>query len=215
MEKRYKHPRIKHLPWSPGRSRDDQIMEDVRSFVGQAVVVTEKMDGENTTMYRDGIHARSLTWNRHASRSWVSKLWSEIAWLIPEGLRICGENLYAQHSIRYEDLPSYFLVFSIWEGDECLPWGATKTISRELGLVCVPEICTCPWVALLEHSLRKRDNVPGTEGYVVRLARGFTMDEFPQAVGKWVREDHVQTEEHWMTQPVLPNGLLRKGCNAN
>ena len=112
MERRYKHPRILHLPWSPGISRDDKVLDDPSIFVDKQVVVTEKMDGENTTFYKDGLHARSVNSGSHPSRSWVKDLHARMAWRIPEGIRICGENLYAKHSIHYTDLPSYFLVFS-------------------------------------------------------------------------------------------------------
>jgi hypothetical protein len=35
------------------------------------------------------------------------------------------------------------------------------------------------------------------EGYVVRLADSFTADNFQHSVAKFVREDHVQTDEQW------------------
>jgi hypothetical protein len=35
------------------------------------------------------------------------------------------------------------------------------------------------------------------EGLVVRLAREFTTAEFAESVFKWVRHNHVQTDEHW------------------
>ena len=59
-----KFPKISHLPWSEGvDEQTDRVLshEDVvESFQGRDVVVTEKMDGENTSMYRDYVHARSL-----------------------------------------------------------------------------------------------------------------------------------------------------------
>jgi hypothetical protein len=45
------------------------------------------------------------------------------------------------------------------------------------------------------------------EGYVVRLAREFHIEEFELAVGKYVRTNHVTTDQHWMHQQVYPNGL--------
>ena len=58
---RIKYPRTPHFPWSPGATDDDKILQDLSVFDKQPVVITEKMDGENTTIYADGyIHARSL-----------------------------------------------------------------------------------------------------------------------------------------------------------
>jgi hypothetical protein len=39
------------------------------------------------------------------------------------------------------------------------------------------------------------------------LASGFPFDDFQNAVAKWVRTDHVQSEEHWMHKAVVPNKL--------
>ena len=110
----YKYPRTPHLPWSQGASADDSLLKDSKLFEGQEVVITEKMDGENTTMYPDHIHARSIDSRHHPSRTWVKSLHGSIAHLIPQGWRLCGENLYAQHSIAYEGLKSYFYLFSVF-----------------------------------------------------------------------------------------------------
>lgn len=68
-----KYPRTYHLPWSPGLTDDDRMLPSTKVFEGKQVVVTEKMDGENTTMYRDYMHARSLEEEHHESRCWVKK----------------------------------------------------------------------------------------------------------------------------------------------
>lgn len=104
---RIKYPRTPHLPWSPGASLDDTRMADVRTFEGQEIVVTEKLDGENTTLSRDGLHARSLGPRPHPSRDWVKGLQGRIGYRIPGGWRLCGENLYARHSLAYEALEAY------------------------------------------------------------------------------------------------------------
>lgn len=45
------------------------------------------------------------------------------------------------------------------------------------------------------------------EGAVLRLADSFGYDEFNQSVMKFVREGHVQTDDHWMHQAIVPNKL--------
>ena len=54
-----KYPRTPHLPTSPGLTNDDRIIKDLSLLERSQVVITEKMDGENTTISRDYIHARS------------------------------------------------------------------------------------------------------------------------------------------------------------
>ena len=122
-----KYPRTYHVPWSPGMHDDDRMSKDMSAIENaDEVVVTVKMDGENSSLCRDRIHARSIESGDHPSRHWVKNLWSRIRYDIPEGWRICGENLQAKHSIGYEDLPSLFLGFSVWNDHNiCLSWDET------------------------------------------------------------------------------------------
>ena len=109
-----KYPRTPHLPWSPGATNDDKILKDTSHFDGQYIVVTEKRDGECITIYPDHIHARSLDSKDHYSRHYVKAIHASIKALIPEGWRICGENLHYTKSLYYDNLIDFFEVFSIW-----------------------------------------------------------------------------------------------------
>lgn len=214
-----KYPRTHHLPWSPGLTKDDRVMEYVKDhrygktvrlpLDGLAVVVTEKMDGENTTMYRDGLHARSIDGRNHPSRNWVKNLHASIKHEIPDGWRICGENLYAKHSIHYTSLPSYFMVFSIWdERNVCLGWEDTKAYADILGLATVREIYTGIFDEQKIRALMTPGKEPeGTEGYVVRSYTEFPYSQFRFKVAKYVRENHVQTHGHWMRSRLELNTL--------
>lgn len=201
-----KYPRTPHLPWSPGASDDDIFRWDVSNFEGREVVVTEKRDGENTTMYRDHIHARSVDSRHHPSRNWVKQLQGRIGHLLPEGWRVCGENLYAEHSLRYTDLGSYFEVFSVWnDQNACLDWDTTVEWCELLGLEHVPVWYRGPWN---EETIRGLAvDTSRQEGYVVRTAEGFRHADFREHIAKWVRSNHVTTDEHWMHREVVPNEL--------
>src|SRR5687767_9073161 len=96
-----KYGRTMNLPWSGSESSDDVWLGSASHFMGRYVVVTEKIDGENTTMYNDYIHARSIdsAHSHHESRSYVKQLHGQIKREIPEGFRIVGENVYAKHAI--------------------------------------------------------------------------------------------------------------------
>ena len=93
--KYYKYPRTYHLPWSPGINDDDKVISNINIFRDHEVVITEKLDGENSSLYSDYIHARSIDGRHHWSRDWVKNFHSKICWEIPQGFRVCGENLYA------------------------------------------------------------------------------------------------------------------------
>ncbi|MER7755080.1 RNA ligase family protein [Kitasatospora sp. NPDC097643] len=203
---RVHYPRTPHLPWSPGATADDVRAGDLSALAGEEVVVTEKLDGENTTLYQDGLHARSLDSAHHPSRAWVKGLQSRIGTRIPAGWRICGENLFARHSIPYTDLDGWFQGFSVWtDQDRCLDWDDTVRFLRRLG-VPAPRVL---WRGRYdERALRAlRLDTERQEGYVVRTVEGFARGEFGRRVAKWVRPHHVRTDTHWMHAAVVENGL--------
>ena len=209
MEERIKYPRTPHLPWSLGATGDDRwaLEECLANLRRGEVVVTEKMDGENTTFYRDGLHARSLESTRHPTRAFVQGLQAKVGYSIPEGFRICGENVYARHSISYRGLPGYFLVFSAWDRDTCLSWHETEEWAELLDLPVVPVLYRGPWnetaIRALYHEPREKER----EGYVVRAAGSFELWEFGLSMAKFVRSGHVETDEHWLRQAIVPNAL--------
>ena len=204
---RYKYPRTFHLPWSEGCTSDDKKLAGSDHFIGQQVVITEKMDGENTTIYHDHVHARSLDGSHHWSRSRVKELQSRL-YDLPEDLRICGENLYAKHSIKYDNLVDYFQVFGIWSNEECLSWKDTVEWAEILGLKTVPVLYSGVYSYPIIKEIQSKMDFSRNEGYVVRLADSFRMKDFSKSVAKYVRANHVQTDEHWMTAAPETNTLV-------
>jgi len=206
-----KYPRTYHVPWSEG-TEDDKTLPDDSNFHGKEVVVTIKMDGENTTWYRDYIHARSINSGSHESRDWVKGLWSQKAWQLSEGMRICGENLYAQHSVHYNNLPSYFMVFSVWYKLRCLSWEETLFYSQLLDLDMVP---------VMYHGIYDREQImeiyekkfkgSGCEGFVIRLTNEFNYGQFRKCVAKFVdpkfRMLVNNAHGHWISKKIIPNKL--------
>jgi hypothetical protein len=212
---RVKYPRTRHLPNSPGATSDDVYLGDLSALAAGEVVLTEKMDGENTTIGPDYVHARSVDSRAHESRTWVRALAGRIGPELPAGMRVCGENLYARHSIGYHELASYFLVFNIWQDEVCLDWDSTQEWAGLLGLDCVPVLHrgAFPGPEGLERLWRSAREAGSSEGFVVRVARSFRRDEFGTHLAKWVRPAHVQTDQHWMSSEVIPN-RLRPGPSA-
>jgi hypothetical protein len=199
-----KYQRTYHCPWSQGMHDDDRMHPDMSSFDGEEVLVSTKLDGENTSMYHDYIHARSIDGRSHPSRGWVKGFHAQIAADIPPGWRICGENMYAEHSIRYTNLDTYFYGFSIWnEKNVCLSWDETLEWFNLLGIMPVPilyrgiydeEKIKKLWSQDQWDSIRKTCTIP--------YAR------FKYDYAKFVRNGHVQTTKHWMYgQPLIKNGL--------
>jgi hypothetical protein len=210
-----KYGRTFHLPWSPGAHDDDKTLTDCSQFEGEEVVISVKMDGENTSGYFDGhVHARSIDSRGGEDRAWVKQfLVNNVCFNLPEGWRVCGENLWAEHSIHYDDLPSYFLGFSIWnEQNVCLSWDDTLDWFAMLDITPVHVLYRGTWD---EKAIRAACDLTidewGTrEGYVVRKARAFTYGQFKSSVAKYVRAGHVQTTKHWRAgRSFTPNQLVK------
>ncbi|MFD0024339.1 RNA ligase family protein [Streptomyces sp. NPDC058382] len=202
------YPRTPHLPWSPGAASDDVRITDLAALSGSQVVVTEKLDGENTTLYADGLHARSPDSAHHPSRARVKALQGRVGPRVPAGWRICGENVFARHSIPYDELAGHFYGFSVWDGDTCLAWDETVAFLRDLGIPTPPVLWRGVFDARAERTLRAlRLDTGRQEGYVVRPAGEFPAAAFGRRVAKWVRPGHVRTDTHWMHAAVVENTL--------
>jgi len=77
-----------------------------------------------------------------------------------------------------------------------------------LGLKAVRVLYRGPWDRQKLIDLAGSIDRGQCEGYVARVARRFRAHEFSRVVGKFVRKNHVQTSEHWMSGPVIPNKLI-------
>jgi len=210
FSKYVKYQRTYHLPWS-NLLKDDRMLKDDHHFHGKRVIASLKMDGENTTIYSDYMHARSLEPSYHESRNWVKGLAGNTGYLLDEDMRICGENLYAEHTVTYDDLPTYFMMFSIWNENTCMSWDDTVEYASILGIETVPVFYDGIYdvekiIAAFEPFRLKN------EGYVIRIADEFKYIDFRRSIAKFVRPEFREKlnnndEGHWMSKKVIPNKL--------
>lgn len=209
---RVKYPRTNHLAWSPGMNGDDRLIPSMDAFVGRRVIVTEKIDGENSTIGQSYTHARSVNSGGHPSRNLLKAFASKFQHDIPDGWRLCGENAYAVHSIAYDDLPHHFLGFSVWDDrNECLSWDDTLLYFDLLGIKSVPVLYDGIYDEKIIRGLWSEDRRDVTEGYVLRVADSFPFRDFRKCVAKFVRANHVAPNQHnWAMQAVVPNGFREK-----
>lgn len=204
-----KYGRTFHLPISLGATSDDKTMSSLDALRVDDLVITEKMDGENTTIHSQGTHARSPDSRYHPSRDWLKAFAAGISPLLADNERIVGENLYAQHSISYDALPSFFMGFSWIIGNDIQPWDATVLRLEELGIVPVKVLYRGPFSEGLFKGMADQLDLETQEGFVVRDAAGFSEIEMPNRMGKYVRANHVQSEKHWMHSELIPNRLAK------
>lgn len=134
--------------------------------------------------------------------------WATIRSEIPERWRMCGENLFARHSIGYDDLKSFFYGFSVWnEENLCLAWDETLEWFGLVGIVPVPVLFDGTFDEKAIRRLWDPSKADRVEGYVVRVAGSFPFQDFSRSVAKFVRKNHVKTNEHWMHSQIFPNRL--------
>ena len=121
-----------------------------------------------------------------------------------------GEWCFAVHSIEYVGLPAYFHIFGVRDDVHryWIPWREVEEIADSLNLPTVPVlekfVASEPRLQKIVEQHARAPSIygPVREGVVVRPELGFVDAEFPVLVGKWVREDHVQTDDHWAHGPL-------------
>lgn len=222
----FKYPRTFHLPYSETITDDDKRLKaDDHFYEMSEVVVSEKMDGQNQTIYSDGYyHARSIDGHGKKWDNWLKQYIQSWHYNIPNGWRVCGECLFAKHSIDYH-FPNdghLFQVFSIYDDrNVCLSYEQTWMWCDLLGLKEVPIIYVGKYD---KNKILKRFNEYKSlqehevEGFVIRNIDEFKYEDFSKNVGKYVRANHVQIDEHW-TKNWKPNKVdlwkNRRGCIFN
>lgn len=211
-----KYPRTPHLPWSQGAISDDSTLSSLTCFYGKEVVVTEKLDGENTSMTNLKVWARSLDSIHHPSRHWIKAYHSSISHHIPPNMQIAGESLYASHSILYTQLPSYFVAFSVFYNGSVLHWDDVCEYCfligsySEFSMPIAPILYRGIWNEDVVKSCYTGQSLLGgeQEGYVVRLVEGFAVTEFSNNVAKFVRTNHVApNSKHGRNTTLILNKL--------
>jgi len=142
MEESTKYSRTLHFPISKGTTSDDRILSagylDIVSKMN--LIVTEKLDGQNDCLKKDGVFARSHT--APSAHPWDKPLWDR--WnLIKNDLKdleIFGENMYGIHSVAYSKLESFYYVFAVREKGVWLSWEEVKFYAAMLDFPVVPEL---------------------------------------------------------------------------
>ena len=143
MNPSQKYSRSLHAHISLGTTSDDRFMPAgyVAAFAAkEALVLTEKLDGQNNCFNRHGVFARShAAPTQHPWDKPFIERWQHIKGDLDD-LELFGENLYGIHSIAYHRLESYFYVFAVRQGVRWLSWDEVKFYAALFDLPTVPEL---------------------------------------------------------------------------
>jgi ATP-dependent RNA circularization protein (DNA/RNA ligase family) len=220
----FRFPHTPHIAWlGEGVPRDDKVLSspEVSALLSHEVVVEEKLDGANLgiSISPEGI---LRTQNRgqylvepHAGQfralsSWLKAREDALFEALGENLILFGEWCAARHSLEYDRLADWLLVFDVYDRKVQLFWCSSRrnALANQLGLKVVPKVFSGKTtLESLKESLQKHPSAfrKGTmEGEVVRSES----EEWLNERAKLVRPDFTQAiGDHWSNRKIEWNRL--------
>jgi len=212
-----KYPSTPYLPFSESIGNP---ITNIKLLLGMPLLVTIKMDGSNACITKDKIAARNGQYADHTSFDLLKTEHIYKRSTIPENLQVFGEWLYAKHSIHYKDnlsLSSRFQIFNIYDVNlRCfLGWDEVKDIAKCIDYPTVPIVAEnisieneWEFTSTLSRMARKVIE-SGHEGIVIRPMIPFHYGHFEICTGKYVRANHVQTDNHWKDMHIVKNEVKK------
>ncbi|MGH8121684.1 MAG: RNA ligase family protein [Rudaea sp.] len=220
----FRFPHIPHLAWSgDGKPRDDKVLSSTEAqiLLSHEVVVEEKLDGANLG-FSVGPDAKLRAQNRGAYlqapyqgqfarvRSWLAQHEEALRPALGEQLIAFGEWCAAKHSLDYDKLPDWWLLFDIYDRHEGRFWSTVRRndFARQLNLTVVPQqqygrlnLAQLEELLLTEGSRCRRGHM---EGLVVRQEGKNWLTKR----AKLVRQEFTQAiSEHWRNRVIEWNIL--------
>lgn len=153
-------PKTFHLPYQP-KDDGDRVAttKEIDKLLSNKFVVEEKVDGANTgicllegnpivrgrTKFIRKSNLKSTTSNKQFARiwNWIYDNIDKFNKLNELGsYSVYGEWLLAQHGMKYEQLPSYFIAFDVYDYEErvYIPSNKTREILDQCEFDIVPKL---------------------------------------------------------------------------
>ena len=215
-------PHTPHLVWlGAGKPRDDKVLTPTEAgdLLKRPVVVEEKLDGANLgislgpkgvlrVQNRGQYLIPPYTGQFSRVVSWLAPRQSELSEALGDTLILFGEWCAARHSLDYERLPDWLLVFDVFDRAEERFWSTRRRdkLVTTLGLASVPRLLEG------QTSVEKLKKLVGEqsssyrkgplEGVVVRQESS----EWLESRAKVVRGNFTQSiTEHWSRSELVWN----------
>lgn len=224
----FRFPQTPHIAWlASGTPRDDKVLSpaEATALLASDVAVEEKLDGANLgfSLSPEGeLRAQNRGQYLHTPHAgqfarlpdWLAvhggTLHTVLAQHAGAGLMLFGEWCAARHSLDYDQLPDWFLLFDVYERATGRFWSSARrnALAAQCGLATVPTLeqgrCTLDKLKNLLNNYSSRYR-PGTlEGVVIRQESA----DWCEARAKLVRADFTQTiTEHWSRRRLEWNRL--------
>ncbi|AQV92283.1 DNA ligase [Cupriavidus necator] len=156
MKDLFRFPHTPHLAWlGDGEPRDDKVLSprEARELLAGDVVVEEKLDGANLgfSVSAEGkLQAQNRSHYLVAPyagqfsrlRSWMPTHEEHLIEALGADLIAFGEWCAARHSLTYEHLPDWWLLFDVYDRSEQRFWSTARRNrwAVDLGVSTVPTL---------------------------------------------------------------------------
>lgn len=228
----FRFPHTPHIAWlNQGSPRDDKVLSssEVSALLDGPVVVEEKLDGANLgfSFSTDGnLRAQNRGAYLHAPYSgqfsrleqWIAMHEERFFDVIHEDLIIFGEWCAARHSLDYNKLPDWWLLFDVYDRRQHRFWSTKRrdALAAKLQLATVPSLLkqnvTLDTLKELVATQRSGFRDGPLEGVVVRQED----DNWLLARGKLVRAEFTQAiETHWRNRSIEWNRVFFTADSAD
>ena len=232
----FRFPHTPNIAWlAEGTPRDDKVLSptEATELLNADVVVEEKLDGANLGFsLSPGSELRAQNRGQyllapHAGQfarlpEWLllhgDKLRAALAAQPCAGLMLFGEWCAARHSLGYDHLPDWFLLFDVYERSQGRFWSTPRrnALAVTLGLATVPQLLkgrfTLPQLTDALSSQHSQFRQGTLEGVVIRRESA----QWCEARAKLVRPDFTQTiGEHWSRRRIEWNRLGRAAAQGS
>lgn len=226
----FRFPHTPHLAWlGPGTPRDDKVLatDEAVALLAGEVAVEEKLDGANlgVSLAEDGtLRFQNRGQYLHPPfagqfqrlGSWIAAHEYALRSHMPPGLIVFGEWCAARHSVAYDRLPDWWVVFDVYNLAEqrFVSTARRDALAARLNLEVVREVSrertTLADLTSRLRAERSRYRAGPIEGFVIRKETS----DWLLARAKLVHPEFVQgIGEHWRRRRIEWNRLEHGATN--
>jgi len=219
MSEFFRFPNTPHLLWlGQGLPRDDKILsnQEIATLLQDEVLIEEKLDGANLGISLDNQNElRAQNRGQYLPQPFSGQFSRLNSWLGQHGeilkqtltpeLILFGEWCAARHSLDYNQLPDWFLLFDVYDRKAGKFWSVERrnALAQALNFTTVPllkrtRITRDQLVQLLDDTQSRYRNGK-VEGIVIRSDSPLWCENR----AKLVNREFVQAiEDHWRSRAI-------------
>ncbi|WP_292974960.1 RNA ligase family protein [Nitrosomonas sp.] len=219
MSEFFRFPNTPHLLWlGQGLPRDDKILsnQEIATLLQDEVLIEEKLDGANLGISLDSQNElRAQNRGQYLPQPFSGQFSRLNSWLGQHGeilkqtltpeLILFGEWCAARHSLDYNQLPDWFLLFDVYDRKAGKFWSVERrnALAQALNFTTVPLLkrtrITCDQLVELLDDTQSRYRNGKIEGIVIRSDSPLWCENR----AKLVNREFVQAiEDHWRSRAI-------------